>query len=442
LRSLIWLACLQSEDGDVPQNSWINGDAYWHGKQLDEVALPVLLAWRLRRANALGLFDPWPLVFRALRYLVLNGPVTGQERWEENSGYSPSTLAAMVGAALCAADFARDRSDESSNRTVEFLLDYADWLSAHIEEWTVTTRGELVPGKSRHYIRITPADPSQPTQIPDPDTATIQIANGGGLHPARNVVSTEFLDLVRYGVRDALDPIIVDSIAVIDKVLKYDLPQGPSWRRYNHDGYGPKEDGGAFNGTGIGRCWPLLGGERGHYELAAGRDPAPYIRALEQFANQGGMLPEQVWDEADLPEGHMIRGEQAGSAMPLCWAHAEYIMLLRSRKDGVVYDCLPHVKERYSKNKTPNRVEIWTLAHQPPTIPAGKTLRLIFSEPALVHWSFDNWKTTTDTETQPVSIGCFFADLPANDLRSGSRITFTFRAAEKWIDQNFFLTIG
>jgi glucoamylase len=468
LRSLIWLTCLQGEDGEVPQNSWINGDAYWHGKQLDEVALPVLLAWRLRRANALGLFDSWPLVSRAVRYLILNGPVTGQERWEENSGYSPSTLAAMIAAAVCAADFAGTRPEgatasgscsspspsfedgagemrslpnPSPEASAQFLLDYADWLSAHIEEWTVTTRGELVPGKPRHYIRITPADPSQPTQIPDPDTAMIQIANGGGLHPARNVVSTEFLDLVRYGVRDALDPLIVDSIAVIDKVLKYDLPQGPCWRRYNHDGYGPKEDGSAFDGTGIGRCWPLFSGERGHYELAAGGDPSPYIRSLEQFANEGGMLPEQVWDEADLPESHMIRGEQSGSAMPLCWAHAEYIMLLRSRKEGEVYDCLPRVKERYAKSKTTNRVEIWTLAHQTQHIPKGKILRLVFAEPALVHWSFDGWKTAVDTETAPTDIGCFFADLPSEKLMDSSRILFTFRRGERWEGTDFAVMV-
>src|ERR1043165_1429893 len=177
--------------------------------------------------------------------------------------------------------------------TAAFILDYADWLSAHVEDWTVTNRGELVPGKPRHYIRINPADPDQPQVFSDPDTAMIQLANGGGLHPARNVVRADFLDLVRLGVRDANDPLIVESLAVIDRILKRDLPQGPCWRRYNHDGYGQKEDGSAYDGTGIGRCWPLLTGERGHYELAAGRDPLPFIRTMEAFANVGGMLPEQ-----------------------------------------------------------------------------------------------------------------------------------------------------
>jgi glucoamylase len=439
LRSLIWLACLQGEDGAVPQNSWINGEAYWRGKQLDEVAAPILLAWHLHDANALGLFDPSTLVSRAVRYLILNGPVTGQERWEENSGYSPSTLATIISALVCAADLARARADE---QTAAFILDYSDWLSAHIEDWTVTSRGELVPGKPRHYLRINPADPEKPALVSDPDTTMIQIANGGGLHPARNIVSTDFLDLVRYGVRNALDPLIIDSVAVIDQVLKRDLPQGPCWRRYNHDGYGPKADGSAFDGTGEGRCWPLLSGERGHYELAAGRDPLPYILSLEKFANEGGMLPEQVWDEPDLPEARMIRGQQAGSAVPLCWAHAEYLTLVRSRKNGLGFDCLPKVQERYARNKTPNRVEIWTLAHQPARIQKGKILRLITTDPAIVHWSFDNWKTVTDTETQLTSLGCAFADLPSNNLPAGSKMVFTLNWSGKWHGHDFTIAIS
>jgi glucoamylase len=441
LRSLIWLACLQDDDGAVPQNSWINGDAYWHGKQLDEVAAPILLAWRLQQANALGLFNPWKLVSRAVRYLALHGPITGQERWEENSGYSPSTIASLIAALVCAADFARKPNGEPSDQLASFILDYADWLSAHLEEWTVTNRGELVPGKPRHYIRINPADPEQPCGHCDPDTATVSICNGGGLHPARNVVSTEFLDLVRFGVRDANDPIIRDSVGVIDQVLKCDLPQGPCWRRYNHDGYGQKDDGGPFDGVGTGRCWPLLTGERGHYELAAGRDPTPYLRAMEKFANEGAMLPEQVWDGPALPETRMQPGMPTGSAMPLCWAHAEYLMLVRSRKDGRVFECFPKVRERYAKNKTPNRVEIWTLAHQPPGIRKGKALRIITDASATVHWTFDDWKSVNDSEMSETGIGLFYVDLPAAKLKSGSKIIFTFHWKEKWEGRDFTVEI-
>ena len=143
----------------------------------------------------------------------------------------------------------------------------------------------------------------------------LRVANGGGEHPARNIVGGDFLSLVRLGLRDPHDPIIVDSLAVIDAVIKYDLPQGPCWQRYNHDGYGQHADGAAFDGAGVGGAWPLLTGERGHYELEAGRDPLPFIKTLERFANFGGMLPEQVWCRDEL--ARFKPGLPTGSAMPL-----------------------------------------------------------------------------------------------------------------------------
>ena len=202
LRALIWLACVQAADGSMPQNSSISGEAYWKGVQLDEVAAPILLAWRLQRANALRQFDPWSMVSRSARYLILHGPVTAQDRWEESSGYSPSTLATVIASVVCAAEFARGRQD---TRAADFLLDYADWLSAHVEEWMVTTRGELLDGTPRHYVRITPADPNQAVASADPDHAEMMIANGGGTYPARNIVGGDFLHLVRLGVRAADD---------------------------------------------------------------------------------------------------------------------------------------------------------------------------------------------------------------------------------------------
>lgn len=439
LRALIWLACVQAADGSLPQNSSIAGEAYWNGIQLDEVAVPILLAWRLQQANALRQFDPWALVSRAARYLILHGPVTAQERWEENSGYSPSTLATVIASLVCAAEFAGGRKDKPAT---EFLLDYADWLSAHLEEWMVTSRGELVPGKPRHYVRITPADPKQAVVSPDPDQAEIVIANGGGIYPARNIVGGDFLHLVRLGVRAADDPLIVDSLAVIDRVLKRDLPQGPCWRRYNHDGYGEKTDGSAFDGTGEGRCWPILTGERGHYELAAGRDPSPFIAALEKFANEGGMLPEQLWDAADLPEGKLKRGGPTGSAMPLCWSHAEYVSLVRSHKDGFCFDRIEPVYQRYAKAGTGSKIEMWTVAHQPLRIALGKTLRIITEKAATIHWSFDGWATTNDLALQDAGLGCRFGDLPSDRLQVGSRIVFTFLWQEGWEGKNFQVEIA
>src|SRR5947199_2678479 len=235
LRALIWLAAIQRRDGSFPQNSWLNGPAYWSGLQLDEIAAPTLLAWRLRKEGvALGLFDPRIMMQRAAAYLILQGPVTGQERWEENAGYSPSTLATVIASLVCAAALGKELGHTN---TADFILAYADWLAAHLEEWTVTTQGELVEGFPRHYIRINPTDPHAPDPHADPNATLLQIANGGGLHPARNVVGGDFLHLVRFGIRSPNDPIVRDSIEVIDRVIKRGLPQGAGWRRYNHDGY-------------------------------------------------------------------------------------------------------------------------------------------------------------------------------------------------------------
>jgi glucoamylase len=435
------LACIQKADGDFPQNSWIDGRAYWSGVQLDEIASPVLLAWRLQREGKLTTFNPWHMIAKATRYLLLQGPVTGQERWEEQSGYSPSTLAVVIAALVCAAEFARGRGEDD---TAEFILAYADWLACHIEEWTVTSRGELVPGKPRHYVRITPSGPRVIDPHPDVDTLEIQLANGAGRHPARNVVGGDFLHLVRLGIRDAHDPVILDSLDVIDQVLRRELPQGPCWRRYNHDAYGQKADGSAFDGTGVGRSWPILTGERGHYELAAGRDPLPYITVLERMANQGGMLTEQLWDEGDLSDGSCKCGQPTGAAMPLCWSHAEYISLVRSRRDGVVFDRIEPAYERYVAAPVQSRHEIWTFRHQTRHIPREKTLRLLTGAHAVVHWTSDGWKDAHSLETQSSGLAdLFFADLRTAELPAGAIIEFTFQWPEagNWEGRNFSVLI-
>jgi glucoamylase len=167
LRALIYLACSQQPDGGFPQNFWIDGEPNWRGIQLDEVAYPISLAWRLHKARALQDFDPYPMVRMAARYLVVHGPATPQERWEENSGYSPSTLAGNIAALVCAAAFARERGDLG---TASFLEDYADFLDSHVEAWTVTKAGTLVPGIARHYVRINPCDMS--ASAPDEDSTT------------------------------------------------------------------------------------------------------------------------------------------------------------------------------------------------------------------------------------------------------------------------------
>lgn len=193
---------------------------------------------------------------------------------------------------------------------------------------------------------------------------------------------------------------------------------------------------------GEGRCWPILTGERAHYEHAAGRDPLPFNAAMEKFANEGGMLPEQLWDADNLRDRSMKRGGPTGSAMPLCWAHAEYVTLVRSHKDGVCFDRIEPVYQRYAKAATGSTVEMWTVVHQLKHIAKGKTLRIITDKAARIHWSFDGWATANDSETHDTGIGCWFADLPSDKLPARASIVFTFLWPERWEGKDFRVAIA
>jgi glucoamylase len=397
-RALVYLACTQQPNGGFAQNFWIDGTPYWSGQQLDEVAFPLMLAWRLWKADGLGEMDIFPFVERAAGYLVRHAPITHQERWEENAGYSPSTLAAVVAGLICAAEMARAR--EAVELAV-FLEEFADWIEGHIEDWTVTNEGVLHPRIRRHYMRIRPPEKGEAYACESCGTETIRLNNrppGSRVEfEAREIVDAGFLELVRYGVRRADDPLIVDSLEVADAVLKRDLPQGPGWLRYNGDGYGQRPDGGPYQGWGQGRVWPLLTGERAHYELAAGKAIAPLIETYENFATCGQMMPEQVWDAADLPEEGMKLGKPAGSALPLVWAHAEYLKLLRSAVDGKVFDRIDPVYERYcepqGRARTRTDLEIYSLRRPIQKIPAGHTLRILDENQFDLLWSADGWQT-------------------------------------------------
>ncbi len=443
LRALIYLSASQLPDGGFYQNFWIDGEPYWQGIQLDEVAFPVILAWRLHQLNALKDFDPYSMVLRAAHYLILHGPITPQERWEENSGYSPSTLAAHISALICAAEFARQRDELE---TALFFEDYADFLEAHIEAWTVTTQGSLVPGISRHYIRIQPEDTGDTQPCEDPNRGQLAMRNQAPdapfEFPAKDIVDAGFLELVRYGIRKAGDPLMEDSLKVVDAILKVDTPAGSGWRRYNHDGYGQGPQGEPYSGWGKGRIWPLLTGERAHYELAAGRDVMSYIKALEGFASAGGMLPEQSWDEADIPESRMYLGRPTGAAMPLMWAHAEYIKLLRSVKDGVVFDRIPAVENRYLQGKGRKDLEIWKFNRRVGVLHVGHTLRIQAAAAFRLHWTADGWVTANDTESTGTVTGIFYVDIPPQ-VGQNTAILFTFYWLEtqRWEGRDFVVAV-
>jgi glucoamylase len=433
LRALIYLSASQQQDGGFPQNFWINGKAHWPGVQLDEVAFPILLAHYLERENALRWFDPYAMVCRAAKYIIERGPATQQERWEENAGYSPSTLAANIAALVCAAQWMRKRGDESG---AVFVEEYADWLESNLEAWAVTDQSTLVEGITRHFIRITPADINDPHHVPNPNGSTLTIANRepSSQHefPARDIVDGGFLQLVRYGIRAADDPLIEDTLRVVDAVLKADLPQGPCWLRYNHDGYGQRPNGDAFEKWGQGRPWPLLTGERAHYELARGNDVRPFIATIEKFASPTGLLPEQVWDAEANDEKHLWPGQPTGAAMPLVWAHAEYIKLLRSIRDDRVFDFLPEVAARYIEGQKPTKhLEIWKHNRQPHQVQQGSTLRIVAGSPFRLRWTSDNWQTIHDNDSLKTGIELDYFDISTADQNT-LKWTFFWPESNNW----------
>jgi glucoamylase len=257
-------------------------------------------------------------------------------------------------------------------------------------------------------------------------------------------VDAGFLELVRYGIRKAGDKLMEDSLRVVDHVLKRELPQGHGWLRYNWDGYGERPDGGPFQGWGQGRVWPLLTGERAHYELAAGRDITELIKTYERFATCGQMMPEQVWDETNLPGSSQQTGKPTGSAVPLVWAHAEYLKLLRSAVDGKVFDRIDTVYERYctpeGRQKVHNGVEIYSQRRPVQRMASGKALRILDEKWFEVRWTVDGWQTTQTAESRSLGSAGFSADIkPVFEpgVESGTlQWTFHWLEPESWLGHN------
>ena len=437
-RVLRWLEATQEADGHWPQNCWLDGEPYWNGVQMDECAFPVLLVdllWREGGLTAGELRRYWPMVKRAAGFVTQNGPVTGQDRWEEDAGYSPFTLGVEIAALLAAADIA-DHVDAAA--AAIYLRETADAWNDQIEPWIYVTDTALARelGIEGYYVRIAPADSADACS---PSSGFVPIKNrppDQSREPAALLVSPDALALVRFGLRAADDPRIRNTLRVIDALLKVELPAGPAWRRYNGDGYGEHEDGAPFDGIGVGRPWPLLTGERAHYELAAGNRAAAedLLAAMEAFASDGHLIPEQVWDRDDIPERELFRGRPSGSAMPLVWAHAEHIKLLRSLREERVFDMPPQPYQRYQVEGMRSLLRVWRLNQKCRTLAAGKTLRVELPRPALLRWSNDSWQSIVDTPTHVTAFGTYVADLDTESLAQGDAVVLTFywQADQRW----------
>ncbi|HRH42267.1 MAG TPA: glycoside hydrolase family 15 protein [Pyrinomonadaceae bacterium] len=350
----------QKADGSYPQMTWLDGRVVGDSLQMDEVSYPLILAYQLGR-NDHETYEKH--IKPTADFIVKTGPTTKQERWEEKPGYSPATIAAEIAGLVCAADIAQKNGDDSS---AKIWLEKADNWAENVEKWTATTKGKY--GDGNYYLRL--------TKNGTPDAGDkIELNNGAGTWLENEIIDAGFLELVRLGIKSPNDPLIVKSLKVVDEVLKVETPNGAGFYRYNHDGYGEYEDGRNWNydktWTGKGHLWALLTGERGQYEIALGNwfdikgksrpstpkdfAPIPHLthpkpRALDRlitmskFANDGMMIPEQVWDK---PNGVFPFGEGARSATPLAWSMAQFIRLAMNLKAGKNLDTPEVVARRY-----------------------------------------------------------------------------------------------
>jgi len=409
LRAFRHLQMRQRPDGGWYQNWFLDGTPHWTSTELDQVALPILLAWRLGVANCLD-HDPYPVMVRpAAQFIIREGPLTQLDRWEDLGGLSPSTLAACIAALIVSAEFAHEAGEHVA---ASHLRAVADYWNDRVESWCTTVSGQ--------YVRL----------ASDPDR-----------RPTEGAIGPEFLELVRYGLRRPKDEKVLRSLNGVDTSLKVSLPAGPSWRRYVGDSYGEHEDGSPWDGSGRGRPWPVLTGERARHFFSMGLPAAELVRTLEGFAGEGLMLPEQVWDAPDIPERGLLLGRPTGSATPLGWAHAEYLELLVTVALAGFPDIVMPARRRYTEGSTQEPAFVWSHRHQITRLVAGRRLRVQLPRPGNVHYTFDDWETFAEVEAADTTLGVWIAEIPSNKLPSGSQFSWTAHYMTGWEGKNFTLTV-
>ena len=433
---LVYLMATQQADGHWLQNQWLGGKPFWQGIQLDEAAFPVLLAAALVEREALGGLDVRDMVRRALAFVARQGPVTCQDRWEENTGINTFTLAVLIAALVEGSRFL-------DGREAECALMLADSWNVRLDEWTWASGTALarslgVPG---YYMRTAPADVLLHDGAKQEDLLIRNRARDTEV-AADEQLAIDCLQLARFGLRAHDDPMMAASVRAIDGLLRTETPAGAVWHRYNGDGYGEHVDGAPFDGTGKGRGWPLLTGERGHFALLAGEDVRPYLEAMRNMAGPGGLLPEQVWDSDPIPERGLRPGLPSGSAMPLVWAHSEFIKLALSVVRGVPVDRPARTADRYRDRRPRLDYALWQPGQRVSALRAGQELRLMLPEAARVHWGSAGWRVPADVATEDWGFG-HVARLDTATLGAGTRIEFTFYwpARGEWQGENYAVEV-
>jgi glucoamylase len=343
----------QQPDGSMPRNSLPNGklapDSF--NTQLDECAYPLIMAL------AVGLTDKafyTAHVAPAANFVASRGPSFGPERWEEQSGFSPSTISAEIAGLLAAAIVADKNGDHASARVWRAT---ADEFQRNLKKWTLTTNGPL--GTGTYFIRL--------SKTGDPNAAIVyNVGNGGPDLDQRNVIDAGFLEYARLGLLSPTDPDIVRSLPIVDGTIRFDTASGEGFKRYNGDGYGDGATDGhpwAPSNKGTGHLWPVLAGERGQYEVDTGKAGAAVARldAMRNMSSGVGLITEQAWELPDLaaspfgtdPTTASIgfrNGKPAGSASALTWSAGQFVRLTLDTAAGRVLDRPAYTVDRYIRH--------------------------------------------------------------------------------------------
>jgi len=347
----------QDDQGFIPQNTYVNGVTRWGGEQMDNISFPQVMAYQLAEEGVT--FDDvdygYENVRRSADYVAYNGPSTAQERWEEEAGYSPSSIATEIAGLTCAGSLA---IDEGRSADALVWLALADAWTRDVEAWTASETGTPGHTDTPYYLRV--------TRDGNPDAGHVRtLANAGPRLDERDIIDAGFLELVRLGIKPHDDPVIENSLLEVDDTIRRDLDDSTAFYRYNGDGYGERATGDpgapwSDHHKGKGRLWPLLTGERGEYELGGtGTDltPAGCLRSMERFANSGRMIPEQVWDREHETAYGWEFGEGTGSATPLAWSMAQYVRLALGIDAGQPVETPAVVDDRFRERRLHDSTE-------------------------------------------------------------------------------------
>ncbi len=369
----------QQADGSMPRNSLENGKPApdTGGLQLDETSYPILMAWQSGLAHDARLYRHH--VIPAADFLLAHGPSDGAERWEEQSGYSPSTIAAEIAGLTAAANIALANGDRKHAAVYQAT---ADDFARNIKAWTVTTNGPYIsPSVPSYFLRL--------TRSADPNSSdSVNLGNGSITVDQRSLIDAGFLDLVRLGILPASDPVVVSSLTTVDNTIMRSTPSGIGFYRYGTSGPGSKDGYGdcyapdptncspsgqpwPTTDTGSGHLWPVLSGERGEYDIAAHNRASAtgLLDAMRKMTSGQGLVPEQAWEDPALaaaPYGSdpttasigFMPGRPAGSASPLTWAQAQYARLALGISAGRNLETPSVVTRRYVTNGMPGSLPL------------------------------------------------------------------------------------